>query len=93
MVQLIVDHPTIAASIIVMLSVAANHEYELRLRPLFIPKSEIETLAATARRDHGADAAFVASILIDRAQIRIEPFEQGQWRRVLKYILKNQQNT
>ena len=76
-----------------MLSVAAHHEYELRLRPLFIPKSEIEVLASTALFNHGADAAFVVSIWIDRAQIRIEPIEQGQWRRVLKHILKNQYRT
>lgn len=80
----------IAMSIALFLSVATYHEYQLGLRPLFISESEIETLAAEFICDHGEGAAGVVSNLIGRAELRIDPLEQGQWRRVFKYILESQ---
>ena len=90
MFQLVSDHPMIAVSIFMFVSFVAYHEYQLRFRPLFISKSEIETLAAEFIQDHGENAADVVSSLIERAEFRVDPFEQGQWRRVFKNILKSQ---
>ena len=90
MFQLVSDHPMIAVSIFMFVSFVAYHEYQLRFRPLFISKSEIETLAAEFIQDHGENAADVVSSLIERAEFRIDPFEQGQWRRVLKHIAESQ---
>ena len=90
MFQLVADHPMITMSIVVLGCVAAYHEYQLRFRPLFISKSEIETLAAEFIQDHGENAADVVSSLIERAEFRVDLFEQGQWRRVLKHIAESQ---
>ena len=90
MFQFVADHPMIAISIIMFVSAGAYHEYQLRLKPLFISKSEIETLAAEFIEDHGENAADVVTNLIKRAELRVDPSEQGQWRRVLRHIAKIQ---
>ena len=89
MFQLVTDHPMITMSIVMCVSVATYHEYQLRFRPLFISKSEIETLTAEFIQDHGENAADVVSSLIERAEFRVDPFEQGQLRRVLKHIAES----
>ena len=93
MFQFVADHPIIAMSIFMFVSAGAYHEYQLRLRPLFISKSEIETLAAELIASHGENAADVVSSLIERSEFRVDPFEQGQWRRVLKHIAESQPRT
>ena len=93
MFEFVSGYPMIAMSIVMLLCAGAYHAYQFRLRPLLIPKHVIETLATEFRCDHGTEAADVVSNLIDRAQFRGDPFEQGRLKRVLKHILVNSSST
>lgn len=59
---------------------------ELYIRPLLIPKAEIERLANELRRSHPADAEEAAFDEEQNAWYRSETFEQGKWRRVRRLL-------
>jgi hypothetical protein len=61
---------------------------ELYIRPLLIPKAEIERLANELVRSHPADPAEAAFDEEQNAWYRSETFEQGKWRRVRRWIEK-----
>jgi hypothetical protein len=84
-----IDHPIIMMTASMFLAVGAYYEFQLRLRPLIIPYKEIESMAAELLTQHGSEAGYVASTLIDRAEHRVDPYEQGRWRRVLKFLEAN----
>lgn len=63
--------------------------YELwaaRIKPLLIPRQEIERIAAELFAQHGDRAAEVAAINEDRAWRDSDSFEQGKWRRVRCFL-------
>lgn len=55
---------------------------ELYIRPLLIPKAEIERLANELVRSHPADPAEAAFMEEQNAWYRSDTYEQGKWRRV-----------
>jgi hypothetical protein len=61
---------------------------ELYIRPLLIPKAEIDRMADELRRSHPADPADAAFTEEVNAWYRSDTFEQGKWRRVRKHIIK-----
>ncbi len=62
------------------------HTYEFRVRPLFIPRHEIDwVVAEMLERDNPEEAAFIEE---QAAWYRSDTFEQGKWRRV-RQILRN----
>ncbi len=61
---------------------------ELYIRPLLIPKAEIERLADDLRLSYPADPAEAAFAEEQNAWYRSETFEQGKWRRVRMRIEK-----
>ncbi len=61
---------------------------ELYVRPLLIPKAEIERLAKELRLSHPADPAGAAFTEEQNAWHRSETFEQGKWRRIRAHINK-----
>jgi hypothetical protein len=63
---------------------------ELYIRPLLIPKAEIERLADELRRSHPADPVEAAFEEEQNAWYRSETFEQGKWRRVRRQLHRNQ---
>ena len=57
-------------------------EWQGRIRPLFIPRSEIERLADELVTAYGDRAEELAAIEEDRAWRYSQNFERGKWRRV-----------
>jgi hypothetical protein len=62
---------------------------ELYIRPLLIPKAEIERLADALRRNYPTDPAEAAFTEEQNAWYRSDTFEQGKWRRVRRWIEKS----
>jgi hypothetical protein len=59
---------------------------ELYIRPLLIPKAEIERMAEELRRSDPADTVEAAFIKEQNAWYRGETFEQGKWQRVKRFL-------
>jgi hypothetical protein len=60
--------------------------WEGSIRPLLIPRNEIDALSAGMLARHADRAEQMAFIEEDRAWRYSESFEQGKWRRVRKTI-------
>jgi len=69
-----------------LLFVFGSHEWEFRVKPLRIPKEEINAIADELIEKHGPDAEKFAYIEEDAAWRRSNTFEQGKWRRVCKEL-------
>ncbi len=61
-------------------------EWQGRIRPLLIPRAEIERLADELVDKHGERAEEFAAIEEDRAWRYSQNFEQGKWLRVRKEL-------
>ena len=59
---------------------------ELYIRPLLIPKAEIERLADELRQNYPTDPAEAAFTEEQNAWYRSETYEQGKWRRIRKHL-------
>jgi hypothetical protein len=62
---------------------------ELYIRPLLLPKEDIERLADELRRSHPTDPAGAALDEELNAWYRSDTFEQGKWRRVKRFLDRN----
>lgn len=71
---------------ILVAAVAAWHEWEFRLRPLLIPKAEIEAMADRLIAKHGPDAESAAYAEEEHAWHDSNTCEQGRWRRVRREL-------
>ena len=80
------DHPMFCLLALMFLGSGTYYEYQVWLRPLLIPESEIEGLAEELLVLHGLEAHNFVTTLMDRAERRVELFEQGRLRRVLNYL-------
>jgi hypothetical protein len=60
--------------------------WEGSIRPLLVPRKEIDALSAAMLARHGDRAEEMAFVEEDRAWRYSESFEQGKWRRVRKGI-------
>lgn len=69
-----------------VLSIFLWVEWQGRIRPLLIPRAEIERLADDLFDKHGDRAEEFAAIEEDRAWRYSQNFEQGKWRRVRKEL-------
>lgn len=61
-------------------------EWQGCIRPMFIPRAEIEHLADELIDKHGECAEEFAAMEEDRAWRYSQNFEQGKWRRVRKEL-------
>jgi hypothetical protein len=61
-------------------------EWQGRIRPLLIPRAEIEKLVDELIEKHGERAEEFAAIEEDRAWRYSQNFDQGKWRRVRKEL-------
>lgn len=61
-------------------------EWRGYIRPMFIPRAEIERMADELVEKHGERAEEMAFIEEDRAWRYSQTFEQGKWRRVRKEL-------
>ena len=60
--------------------------WEGTVRPLLVPRAEIDALSVAMLVQHADRAEQMASIQEDRARRYSDSFEQGKWRRVRKAI-------
>lgn len=67
-------------------AVAIWHEWEFRLRPLFIPKADINATVDDLIVKHGPRAEEMAYAEEDRAWRYSNTYEQGKWRRVRREL-------
>lgn len=61
-------------------------EWQGRIRPMFIPRTEIERVADELTKTHGGRAEEFAAMEEDRAWRYSQNYEQGKWRRVRKEL-------
>ena len=61
-------------------------EWQIRIRPMLVPRAEIDKLADELINKHGERAEEFAAIEEDRAWRYSQYFEQGKWRRVRKEL-------
>lgn len=61
-------------------------EWQGRIRPMLIPRAEIERLAYDLIDKHGERAEEFAAMEEDRAWRYSHNFEQGKWQRVRKVL-------
>ncbi|MEM6382005.1 MAG: hypothetical protein AAF739_04965 [Pseudomonadota bacterium] len=60
--------------------------WRFRLKPLFIPKADIDRMVDALIAEHGERAEDVAMMEEDRAWRRSEALKQGIWRRVRREL-------
>jgi hypothetical protein len=72
MFQVLTSHPILATMAVCFLAAGLVHETQRQILPLFIPASEIETLAE--------------ELMVDFGPLAFEPGEEGKWRRVAREI-------
>ena len=76
------DHPILTYCILAFAAAGIYREYQRVIRPLFIPKAELDHIVDAMIADFGSEAEFIASIYEDREIRRLNAFEAGKWRRV-----------
>jgi hypothetical protein len=80
------SHPALTTFGVLVTGVAASHFWDFRIRPLFIPQSEINAMVDDFIARHGPRAEEMAFIEEDRAWRYTETFKQGKWRRVRREL-------
>ncbi|MEQ8659153.1 MAG: hypothetical protein RIC24_17740 [Hyphomicrobiales bacterium] len=82
----IVSHPVALAVALVIVGVISWHTWVHRIRPLLIPKSDIDRMADALIAEHGSRAEEIASMEEDRAWRYSNTLKQGIWRRVRREL-------
>lgn len=79
-------HPEALTLVLIIGGVVVWHAWEFRLRPLAIPKVEINAIVDELITKHGPDAEDWARGYEEEAWNRSNTFEQGKWRRVRREL-------
>lgn len=80
------SHPVLIALVLLIGGVAVWHAWDFRLRPLFVPKTEVDAVVDELIAKHGSRAEKMACIEEDRAWRYSDTYEQGKWRRVRREL-------
>lgn len=80
------SHPAILVLVMLIGGIATWHALDFRLRPLFIPKSEINAVVDELIAKYGPHAEEMAYVEEDRAWRYSDLYEQGKWRRVRREL-------
>lgn len=80
------DHSIVLALILLVGGVGLWHTWAFRLRPLFVPKVEINAFVDDLIDKHGPDAEDWARGYKEDAWHRSNTYEQGKWRRVRREL-------
>lgn len=80
------SHPEALALALLIVGVICWREWDFRIRPLFIPKEEINMLVDDLIVEHGPDAEDVARAYEEGAWHRCDTFDQGRLRRVRREL-------
>ncbi|MEZ5812983.1 MAG: hypothetical protein R3D45_16360 [Rhizobiaceae bacterium] len=84
-------HPEALALVLIIGGVAIWHVWEFRLKPLAIPKAEINAIVDELITKYGPRAEEMAYIEEDRAWRYSNTYEQGKWRRVRRELWQRYQ--
>lgn len=84
--EFIRSYPAVPALAVLVGGVVVWHAWDFRLRPLFIPRAEINAIVDEFIAKHGPDAEEKAYAEEDRAWRYSNTFEQGKWRRVRREL-------
>ena len=80
------DYIPILVLLVLVVGIGLWHTWDFRIRPLFIPKVEINAIVDDLIAKHGPRAEEMAYIEEDRAWRYSDTFEQGKWRRVRREL-------
>lgn len=84
--QFFIDYLPLVVFIAMIVAVGLWHALEFRLKPLAIPKAQINAIVDDLIAKHGSDAEDWARGYEEEAWNRSETFEQGKWRRVRREL-------
>ncbi|MBL1420000.1 MAG: hypothetical protein COC24_005760 [Alphaproteobacteria bacterium] len=84
------DYLLIAAFLFIPALAFILHAWQYNIRPLFIPRAEIEKLATQLIEIHGDGAYDFVYMHEDRAWRYGETYERGKWKKVGKAIRNKQ---
>lgn len=80
------SYPAVPAFAVLIGGVVIWHTWDFRLRPLFIPKTEINAVVDELIAQYGPRAEEMAYTEEDRAWRYSNTYEQGKWRRVRREL-------
>ncbi len=80
------SHSEVLAFVLLIIGVALWHTWDFRIRPLFIPKAEINAIVDKLIAEHGPAAEDRARGYEEEAWSRSDTYEQGKWRRVRREL-------
>jgi hypothetical protein len=84
--DLIRAYPAVPIIGLLIGGVAVWHSWQFRLRPLLIPKGEVDAVVDRLIAEHGPRAEEMAYAEEDRAWHDSNVYEQGRWRRVRREL-------
>jgi len=84
--QILTDYAPFVFFLGLVAAVGLWHAWDIRIRPLFIPKAEIDAIVDELITKHGSRAEEIAYIKEDRAWRYSDIYEQGKWRRVRREL-------
>lgn len=79
-------YPTLPVVGLLIAGVAVWHSWKFALRPLLIPKSEVDAIVERLIAEYGPRAEEMAYAEEDRAWHDSNTYEQGRWRRVRREL-------
>jgi len=85
-IDFLISHPVISTLVLIFGAIGLVEFWAFRIRPLFIPKVEIDSVVDELIARHGPRAEEIAYINEDRAWRYSDTFEQGKWRRVRREL-------
>ncbi|MCD7059120.1 hypothetical protein [Pelagibacterium xiamenense] len=86
MLEFIRSYPAVPVLVVLVGGVAVWHVWEFRIRPLFIPKPEIDAVVDALIEKHGPDAEDWARGYEEEGWYRSDTYLQGKWRRVRREL-------
>lgn len=84
--QVLIDHLAVVIVIAMSAAVALWHVWAFHLKPLAIPKAEIDTVVDDLIERHGSEAEDWARSYEEEAWYRSDIVQQGQWRRIRREL-------
>lgn len=90
--EFITNHPIATLFIAFVGSVFAWETYQLKIRPMLIPKAEINRMVDELMEKYGSDAEHHARINEDAEWRRTYTYQSGIWRRVRRELQRRYQN-
>jgi hypothetical protein len=86
LVNLLLSHPVLTSVVVLIAGLASFEFWSFRIRPLFIPRTEINATVDELIAQYGPRAEEMAFIEENRAWRYTDTYQQGKWRRVRREL-------